>query len=536
MRSSIANAAVAVLALAGRASAAGADEWRKQSIYQVMIDRFALTDGSTSKECDVSRFCGGTWKGLQNKLDYIQDMGFTAIQISPIVKNTEDHTAVGDAYHGYWVTDNYALNSRFGTEQDFTELVAEVHKRGMLLMVDVVVNNMAQGFDNVIPPKVDFSKFNPFNDEKYFHPYCNVTQWETPEDYQNCWLYPYGVALADLATEKKEVADELNKWVKELVANYSIDGLRIDAAKHVNDEFLAPFVKASGVFAWGEVLSGVQNDMCRYQTLGLLPGMPNYLEYFAMVRAFNGDSLEELSEMRSQAASGCSDSTLLGSFAENHDMPRFAARNDDPALAKNAMTYILLGDGIPTVYQGQEQHFDGGDTPFNREALWTSKYDTSAPLYVLTSKLNKVRSSAIRLSNSTFVTERAETLWVDVNHLCLKKGDNNATVVFCITNESSQGRSYSTGIGGFAPGEELVEVVRCRHTTADGTGNVTMYVEQGEPRVYVTKAVLEGTGVCEETSEDKLDSGAGRAMVPRSFGTVVLGAVMAMVWVAVAGL
>src|SRR4051794_7204444 len=87
------------------------------------------------------------------------DLGFTAIQISPIVKNTEDHTAVGDAYHGYWSLDNYALNDKFGTEDDFKALVAELHKRDILLMVDVVVNHMAQGFDNVIPPKVDYAKF-----------------------------------------------------------------------------------------------------------------------------------------------------------------------------------------------------------------------------------------------------------------------------------------------------------------------------------------------------------------------------------------
>lgn len=72
MLATISKIAVGVLALTGRTSAADAQEWRTRSIYQVMIDRFALTDGSTDKECDVSRFCGGTWKGLKNKLDYIQ--------------------------------------------------------------------------------------------------------------------------------------------------------------------------------------------------------------------------------------------------------------------------------------------------------------------------------------------------------------------------------------------------------------------------------------------------------------------------------
>lgn len=276
------------------------------------------------------------------------DMGFTAVQISPIVKNMEDHTAVGDAYHGYWSVDNYALNDRFGAKEDFLDLVEELKKRDILLMVDVVVNNMAQAFDNVVPPKVDYSKFNPFNDKKYFHPYCNVTDWEDAKNYQDCWLYPYGVALADLNTESEAVVSEFQKWIKELVSNYSIDGLRIDAAKHINDAFLPKFTEASGVFSFGEVLTGVTQDMCRYQDLGLLPGMPNYLEYYPLDIAFNGGSFEGLAEIRNQKMTGCPDVYALGSFVENHDMPRFASKNDDLALAENAMTYILLTDGIPT--------------------------------------------------------------------------------------------------------------------------------------------------------------------------------------------
>jgi hypothetical protein len=56
-------------------------EWRAQSIYQVMTDRFARTDGSTTASCDLGNYCGGTWQGLINHLDYVQDMGFTAVSI-----------------------------------------------------------------------------------------------------------------------------------------------------------------------------------------------------------------------------------------------------------------------------------------------------------------------------------------------------------------------------------------------------------------------------------------------------------------------
>lgn len=64
-------------------SAKTAAEWRESSIYQVLTDRFATTEGSSSN-CQINNYCGGTWKGIENKLDYIQGMGFDAIWISPV--------------------------------------------------------------------------------------------------------------------------------------------------------------------------------------------------------------------------------------------------------------------------------------------------------------------------------------------------------------------------------------------------------------------------------------------------------------------
>jgi alpha-amylase len=70
-------------ALLTSASAKTAAEWREASIYQVITDRFATTDGS-APDCWIRSYCGGTWKGLENKLDYIQAMGFDAVWISPV--------------------------------------------------------------------------------------------------------------------------------------------------------------------------------------------------------------------------------------------------------------------------------------------------------------------------------------------------------------------------------------------------------------------------------------------------------------------
>ena len=72
---------VLFLVLCASTSALTPAQWRSQSIYQVITDRFARTDGSTSASCDLNRYCGGTWQGLIKKLDYIQNMGFSAVSL-----------------------------------------------------------------------------------------------------------------------------------------------------------------------------------------------------------------------------------------------------------------------------------------------------------------------------------------------------------------------------------------------------------------------------------------------------------------------
>jgi alpha-amylase len=112
---------------------ASANLWRTRSIYQVMVDRFALPSNSTTTPCNVTLrgYCGGTWRGLQNQLDYIQGMGFSAIWISPISAGITGMTDDGSDYTGYWVTYLTKLNENFGIEEDLLALSEEVHSRGM---------------------------------------------------------------------------------------------------------------------------------------------------------------------------------------------------------------------------------------------------------------------------------------------------------------------------------------------------------------------------------------------------------------------
>ena len=81
-------------------------EWKSRTIYQILTDRFARSSGSST--CKLGSYCGGDYKGIIKRLDYIKGMGFDAIWISPIIENTEG------SYHGYHFTNLYKLNSHFG--------------------------------------------------------------------------------------------------------------------------------------------------------------------------------------------------------------------------------------------------------------------------------------------------------------------------------------------------------------------------------------------------------------------------------------
>lgn len=299
-----------------------------------MTDRFARTDGSIDAPCDPidGPYCGGTWRGIIDQLDYIQGMGFDAIYISPVTQNLEGNTAYGEAYHGYWPTNIFEINTHFGTADDLRALSDEVHKRDMYFMVDVVINDMAYATNGADPAtSIDYSALVPFNDQRYYHRWCEITDFDDYTNAQDCWLGDEQVALPDLNTESQEVSDMINDWAVNLIADYTIDGFRVDAAKHVSDDFLRNFAAASAIFTIGEVFEGDALKFCPYQEL--MPSMTNYPTYFPMIEAFSNGNISALTRAVPLTKKVCRDTTALASFSENHDLPRFPSYTQDMSVS-----------------------------------------------------------------------------------------------------------------------------------------------------------------------------------------------------------
>ncbi|KAL1969253.1 hypothetical protein VTN77DRAFT_9445 [Rasamsonia byssochlamydoides] len=426
-------------------------------------------------------------------------MGFTAIWITPVTEQLPQDTADGTGFHGYWQQDIYSLNSNYGTAQDLKNLATALHDRGMYLMVDVVANHMGYAGPGT---SVNYSVFNPFNKEEYFHPYCPITNYNNQTNVEDCWLGDNIVSLADLNTARSDVQSIWYSWVKSLVSNYSIDGLRIDTVKHVQKDFWPGYNAAAGVYCMGEVFDGDPAYTCPYQNY--LDGVLNYPTYYQILAAFQSTSgsISALFNMINDVKADCKDSTLLGTFVENHDNPRFANYTSDYSLAKNAIAFVILSDGIPIIYAGQEQHYSGGNDPANREATWLSGYNTSAELYQFIASANAIRAHAIS-KDSGYLTYKNWPTYQDSSTIAMRKGSDGSHLITVLSNLGSSGRSYTLSLGGtgYSPGEQLTELLSCTPVTVDSSGNVPVPMASGLPRVLYPTSLLEGSELCQTKDE-----------------------------------
>ncbi|CAE6465811.1 unnamed protein product [Rhizoctonia solani] len=483
--------------------AATAEQWRGRSIYQIITDRFALPKGSNLPldACDPmkQRYCGGTWNSIRQNLDYIQHMGFTAIWISPVNKNVEGVTAYGESYHGYWIEDISQLNAHFGTAEDLKMLSTELHARGMYLMVDVVVNNVVASGTT----EPDLSPFF-FKDSSQYHPYC-------PIDYKNqtlieqCWMGDTKVALVDVNTEDTHVVAQYEGWVANFVREYGIDGLRIDAAKHIRRDFWPGFCGAAGVFCIGEVYGPDIQLGASYQ--GPLDSILNFPLYYGLVQAFGNPQVNNMSALASiisESQRTFKDIGLLGNFLENHDVPRWSGQYQDPQSLYNALVFSFMYDGIPVVYYGQEQYFKGKDDPANREPLWPSNYLENNGTRLIAS-LNQFRnflvaSSDKPIDNSTNATadwlhESAQVLSHTEHDIVLARGP----IISVLTGRGSGKFNASASVlnSGYPGGQPLIDIISCSQYVTGAGGALTVSYEEGGRAVVLIPAVyLINSGIC----------------------------------------
>lgn len=396
--------------------------------YFVMPDRFYNADTSNdegSKTVSISsggfdpkstgHYHGGDIKGLTAKLDYLQDMGVTAVWLTPILRN---QAVQGDSagYHGYWPLDFTEIDPHLGTNADLVEFIDAAHAKNMKVFFDIITNHTAdvikyeECHNNL---EVTFSTSNQLCEYKTL---AQVKQGDAytayvPDEHKNlktpAWLNDpafyhnqgdstwqgensvYGdfMGLDDVDTDNPEVVKGMIDIFNNLITEFKPDGFRIDTVKHVNIEFWQQFTpaitehaKSEGIpqfFVFGEVYDGNPEVLSYFTTVGKMPSVLDFAFQYRTkdVFAYNKgtDNLTELFEKDSLYLDEDSSASLLMNFVSNHDVGRLGYTLDQSmpnasdeekvkrAALSNALMYFARG--IPVIYYGDEQGFtgDGGD-------------------------------------------------------------------------------------------------------------------------------------------------------------------------------
>ena len=256
-------------------------DWNAANVYFLLTDRFEEGKSSVKAEEKINRpdstavlrgFEGGNIAGIREKIEsgYFNDLGINAIWFTPIVEqihgSTDEGTGNTYGYHGYWTKDWTAIDPQFGNPEELRKLVESAHKRGIRILMDVVLNHTGPVTDNLDPvwPK-EWVRTEPACD---FQNYDGTTACTLVKNLPDILTESdAAVELPDalLAKWKKEgrlskELDELQvffnrtgypraprfyiiKWLTDYIHEYGIDGYRVDTVKHVNENAWAELRK-----------------------------------------------------------------------------------------------------------------------------------------------------------------------------------------------------------------------------------------------------------------------------------------------------
>jgi glycosidase len=330
------------------------------AIYFVLVDRFANGDPSNDGAVDAAdpqAFHGGDLQGVLNHLDDLERLGVRTVWLSPVFKTRQEKFYGYGAFHGYWVEDLAQSEPRFGTVEKLAELSDALHRRGMRLMLDMVLNHVA--FDSPL------LQSHP----DWFHHEGKLEDWNDPEQLTRRDVK----GLPDLAQEKDEVYQYLLDTSLAWIDRVHPDGFRLDAVKHVPLSFWAKYddavhAKAGPDFELlGEELEGDPAQVARVQRDGHFDAMFDFPLHFALVDVFcKGQPPERLGAVLSNDRL-YPDPDALVTLVDNHDLPRILSScGGDVDKVSQALAFQLSARGTPSLTYGTEAGLTGEQEPENR--------------------------------------------------------------------------------------------------------------------------------------------------------------------------
>lgn len=351
-------------------------DWDEAVVYFMMTDRFfdGNESNNTASGADTygdnpGLYHGGDFAGVTAKLDYLQDLGVNTIWITPIVENIKG-VAVTDegskdvpynaAYHGYWANDFTKLNPTLGTTGEFETMISEAHKRGMRIMVDIVVNHAGYGTESTF---ADMLRDKSVSEG-------DIKSWQS--------------GLPDFATENADVRAKLVEWQTSWMKDYGVDYFRVDTVKHVDSTTWAalknsttevnPSFKMIGEY-YGGGYAANGNTLGSGQMDADLD-----FDFNDQATSFVSGNISSVEKFLSARNSALNNTYMTGQFLSSHDEDGFKAalmkgkgynKDEATSAALVAATLQLTAKGIPVIYYGEEVGLSG----LNNYLYQTNRYD-----------------------------------------------------------------------------------------------------------------------------------------------------------------
>lgn len=148
------------------------------------------------------------------------------------------------------------------------------------------------------------------------------------------------------------------------------------------------------------------------------------------------------------------------------------------------------------IYQGQEQGFSGGQVSDNREALWTSKYNTESELYKFVTLMNRIRRQAID-TDPAYLTYQSWVIYSDDSNIVLRKGEEGQQIITVLSNSGEDQGVYNLMLPtAFGSGTVVTDVVSCQNYTVTDDGKLNVDMHQGLPHVFFPTNKMNGSELC----------------------------------------
>lgn len=347
-------------------------------IYLIMPDRFANGDPTNDnisgmiekadREAPYGRH-GGDLKGIIEHLDYIYNLGATAIWLNPVLENNQEHSS----YHGYSITDFYRIDPRLGTNELFRELVNASHEKGMKIIMDMVMNHCGSRhwWMNDLPAPDWINQFPEFTRSNYR--LSTIADPHASEYDRNLAIRGwFDRTMPDLNLQNPLLLKYLLQNTIWWIEFSGIDGIRMDTYPYPDPEGMKEWAKAvlyeyPGFSIVGEAwftdnakLSYWQKNACNLNGFNsYLPCLMDFPLTFAIQKAFNEPpgwetGLQRLYDILADDFL-FPDPNAMVVFAENHDVGRiFEYLGKDVRKFRMVMAFLATVRGIPQIYYGSE--------------------------------------------------------------------------------------------------------------------------------------------------------------------------------------